>query len=162
CNNFLKVRWESGVTEPGSSGAPLWIGSATDPQLVGALSGGSSSCNNQSGVDVFNRFDVAFRAFAQYLTGNGCAWQLSESSRIVKAGRDSLTVSLKGVSDKKDCAWNASSSVPWITITSATNGNGEATISYTVAPFQGADPRAGALYIAGQQLLITQLGTHNP
>ncbi len=162
CNNFHKVQWDSGVTEPGSSGAPLWVGSAADPQVIGVLSGGSSSCENKAGLDFFGRFDAAFRSISHYLTGQDCNWQLSDTGRIVRTAGESLTVTIKGVSDKKDCSWTASSNVSWITFTSATGGSGEATISYTVAPHEGSDPRDGALTIAGKELFIIQLGTHNP
>ncbi|MDX2034080.1 MAG: BACON domain-containing carbohydrate-binding protein [Blastocatellia bacterium] len=158
CGNYLPVRWEAGITEPGSSGGPLWTGSPADPQLAGILSGGASSCPNTQGVDYFGRFDAAFAAFASYLTGEGCAWELSESERIVKAAGDSLTVELKARSTNKSCSWTATSNVPWIALTTPASGSGETSIRFTVAANPGTDPRAGAITIAGQQYVLTQLG----
>lgn len=162
CANFLPVRWESGITEPGSSGGPLWVGSPADPLLAGLLSGGISSCANPQGADYFNRFAVAFQAFAPYLTGEGCIWQLSESEKIVKASGDSLSFDLRASSANQNCPWTASSNVAWISIVSAASGSSEATVSYTVAPNPGTDPRTGAIYIAGQQYVLTQLGNPAP
>ncbi len=55
--DYLDVQWDSGVTEPGSSGAPLYNASR---QLVGVLSGGFSACNTPLGFDQYGRFDRAF------------------------------------------------------------------------------------------------------
>jgi hypothetical protein len=50
--------WETGTTEPGSSGGGLW-----DPathRLVGYLSGGTASCANPSGFDCFGRMAIGW------------------------------------------------------------------------------------------------------
>tara|TARA_B110000003_G_scaffold274490_1_gene314584 strand:- start:3418 stop:5736 length:2319 start_codon:yes stop_codon:yes gene_type:complete len=52
--------WELGVTEPGSSGSPLFneLG-----QIIGVLSGGSAACSgtsNNGGYDIYGRFGVAW------------------------------------------------------------------------------------------------------
>lgn len=54
-----KVLWSStgnghGVTEPGSSGSPLF---SDEGLIVGTLTGGLSSCSNTSSTDVFGRMD---------------------------------------------------------------------------------------------------------
>jgi len=51
------VRWQQGTTETGSSGAGLWNQNGV---LVGVLSGGSSSCSNPTGTDLFGRLAVAW------------------------------------------------------------------------------------------------------
>lgn len=53
-------QWELGVTEPGSSGSPLFneLG-----QIIGVLSGGSAACSgtsNNGGFDYYGRFGVAW------------------------------------------------------------------------------------------------------
>ncbi len=53
-----QVIWNSGVTEPGSSGSGIW-----DPishRLVGTLSGGDSSCDLPQGPDCYGKFSVAW------------------------------------------------------------------------------------------------------
>jgi lysyl endopeptidase len=56
-NGFLRVvRWDAGVTENGSSGAPLFN---QNKSLVGTLSGGAATCHNPVN-DYFARFDMAW------------------------------------------------------------------------------------------------------
>ena len=57
---FYSVRWLTGVTEGGSSGSALVATSGQ--QVIGQLFGGSSSCSNKQGQDVYGRFDFAFDA----------------------------------------------------------------------------------------------------
>lgn len=61
-------RWSRGVTEPGSSGSPLF-----SPQklIIGQLHGGSSACNNPYGYDLYGGL------FASYNSGS------SASSRLI-------------------------------------------------------------------------------
>lgn len=56
----LLTKWRSGVTEPGSSGSGLFWTKHGNRYLVGQLTGGTSSCANPSGWDVYGRFDVAY------------------------------------------------------------------------------------------------------
>ncbi len=56
--HWVVDNWESGTTEPGSSGSGLW-----DPDshlLVGYLSGGSASCTNPAGSDCFGRMAIGW------------------------------------------------------------------------------------------------------
>ncbi len=56
-SGFLKVvRWDTGVTEQGSSGGPLFNPSGN---VIGSLTGGSATCNNPVN-DYFARFDMAW------------------------------------------------------------------------------------------------------
>lgn len=58
----LNVGWSSGVLEPGSSGSGVFQLINGGRYLVGQLTGGSSSCSNPAGNDVFGRFDLAYQA----------------------------------------------------------------------------------------------------
>jgi lysyl endopeptidase len=64
----ITVRWSGGTTEGGSSGSGLWKGSASDPRLIGTLTGGAASCSNPSGIDQYGRFDVTYPNISQYLS----------------------------------------------------------------------------------------------
>ena len=56
-NGFLKIlRWENGVTEPGSSGGPLFN---SERKLVGTLTGGDAVCDNPVN-DYFERFALSW------------------------------------------------------------------------------------------------------
>ncbi len=63
-SRFWSVRWYSGVTEPGSSGSPLFNGSM---EFIGQLYGGVSSCFFQRGIDEYGRFDITYPSVQQYL-----------------------------------------------------------------------------------------------
>ena len=69
--NFWGVRWNSGATEPGSSGSPLLDGSH---QVIGQLNAGfnggpGSSCGELTTPDQFGRFDMTYPAIQQWLAG---------------------------------------------------------------------------------------------
>jgi Calx-beta domain/Bacterial pre-peptidase C-terminal domain/Domain of unknown function (DUF4214) len=71
CANFINARWNSGTTEPGSSGSGIWRGTPSDARLVGTLMGGYASCSNLSGTDFYGRFSVTYQRIASFLTGGG-------------------------------------------------------------------------------------------
>jgi uncharacterized protein (TIGR03437 family) len=172
CEHFLPVRWQQGITEPGSSGAPLFAGTPDDLRVVGALSGGLSACNNRQGVDYYGRFEQAFPVLAPYLIEQGCAFVLQATAQQGAVGHDAKTQEIfsaaggdgkirlfgKGFSG---CAWTARAEADWITLTSPAEGTANAIITYFVAPHTGASPRQGYLFIAGHRLLVSQMGGNN-
>lgn len=66
---YLNALWSSGTTEGGSSGSALFNPSG---QIVGQLYGGSSSCSNPAGSNIYGRLDLAFNAaLKQWLAPDG-------------------------------------------------------------------------------------------
>ena len=61
---MYNVRFTSGTTELGSSVSALFFNgfssSAANPQLVGQLLGGNSSCANPTGTNLYGRFDLPY------------------------------------------------------------------------------------------------------
>jgi len=55
------------------------------------------------------------------------------------------------------CAWNATSTVPWITL-GAAGGSGAAQVPYTIAANPNAAARQGVISIAGQTIVVSQGG----
>ena len=55
--DFWEVQWDTGITEPGSSGSPLF---SAGKEIIGQLYGGSSSCSDPTGTDFFGRFDLTY------------------------------------------------------------------------------------------------------
>ncbi|KAG0044606.1 hypothetical protein BGZ83_010165 [Gryganskiella cystojenkinii] len=51
-------KWSEGTTEPGSSGSPLFD---ADKRIVGQLHGGSASCWNPDGYDVYGAVHASFQ-----------------------------------------------------------------------------------------------------
>ena len=66
-NSFIEVLWNSGTTEPGSSGGGLWTNANGQYYLRGGLWGGTALCTNTTGTDNFSRFDQAYSQLAPYL-----------------------------------------------------------------------------------------------
>lgn len=62
--NYWFLRWYDGVTEHGSSGAPVY---GPDHRVLGQLWGGDSDCANQSGLDEYGRFNVTWDAINYWL-----------------------------------------------------------------------------------------------
>ena len=58
----------------------------------------------------------------------------------------------------EQCAWEAKSSVTWITISSQVVGIGASTITYDVKINPGPDGRAGNIVIGGRSFRIKQRG----
>ena len=73
--SFIEVLWNSGTTEPGSSGSGLFTSSATPAGTQylfrGGLWGGTALCSNLKGTDNFSRFDLTYPAISQYLGTSG-------------------------------------------------------------------------------------------
>jgi hypothetical protein len=67
-NLFYEVKYSSGTTEPGSSGAGLFSSNGTEYQLRGALFGGGAACNALSASDWYSQFDKAYPHIQQYLS----------------------------------------------------------------------------------------------
>lgn len=56
------------------------------------------------------------------------------------------------------CAWQAVSTVSWVTITSVSAGIGDSIVNYSVAPNPGASGRKGTITIGGQTFAVKQKG----
>jgi hypothetical protein len=159
CEGFQWVRWNSGITEPGSSGSGLFVGDASDPKLAGTLSGGSSACNNQSELDFYGRFDLAFQTIGYYLTGTGCAYKPDAFQKLIGSSGGEGNVKLDLASDGSGCPWTAISNDSWLRITSNASGGGSATITFAADANPNDGPRTAFLRIAGQLIAVTQAGT---
>jgi uncharacterized protein (TIGR03437 family) len=82
----------------------------------------------------------------------GCTFALSPTIQNIDGpgGTGSVTVTTGA-----NCTWTAASNSSWITITAGRSGNGNGTVSFTVAPNNGLE-RTGTLTIAGQTVTVTQ------
>ncbi len=82
-----------------------------------------------------------------------CFYLISPTSAAVGGGGEDATV---GVSTVAGCAWTASSNAPWITVKSGSAGNGNGTVTYTVAANTTGAARVGTLNIAGSIFTVSQ------
>jgi hypothetical protein len=80
-NDHIRVTWNQGTTEGGSSGSGLF--SEESGLLLGTLHGGSASCVNQTAPDYYGRFDQAYTAaFADWLSSDSPDPATCESTSI--------------------------------------------------------------------------------
>lgn len=56
-NHWKVQKWDSGTTEGGSSGSPLYNAAH---RIVGQLHGGQASCSNPNGSDFYGKFSVSW------------------------------------------------------------------------------------------------------
>ncbi|HMP73102.1 MAG TPA: trypsin-like peptidase domain-containing protein [Kiritimatiellia bacterium] len=77
------VTWQQGVTEPGSSGAPLFN---SNGQVIGQLWGGFSSCRRPSAPDSYGRFDVSFGQLRGWLAPKMRQVRMGPTSRAFDGG----------------------------------------------------------------------------
>jgi hypothetical protein len=86
---------------------------------------------------------------------DSCAYVLNPSSAIFSSAGGKGNVQLLTT---EQCAWEAKSSVTWITISSQVVGIGASTITYDVKTNPGPGGRAGTLVIGGRSFKIKQTG----
>ncbi len=95
-----QVVWARGTTEGGSSGSGLWN---QNHQLVGTLSGGSSSCDDLGAPDFYGRLEQAWAASS---ASNG---QLKAHLDPANSGCLTLTGKNSGAAPAAGCGGNGSS-----------------------------------------------------
>jgi Putative binding domain, N-terminal len=76
--------------------------------------------------------------------------------QTIKAKGDEKDINVEP--SDKSCTWTATSPVAWITITRGASGTGKGEVRYQVAKNTGL-PRIATLTVAGQSVVITQLGS---
>ncbi|MBS1811208.1 MAG: NF038122 family metalloprotease [Acidobacteria bacterium] len=84
-----------------------------------------------------------------------CTYSLSATtaSAAITGGPGSVGVT----SSSSTCAWSATSTASWISVTTGANGTGNGTVSYSVQPNSGSS-RSGTITIAGQTFTVNQSG----
>jgi hypothetical protein len=85
--------------------------------------------------------------------GDDCGYSISPGFQAFSAAGGS---DLINVIAEERCAWQAVSSAPWVTITSAGVGIGNGTVSYAVAPNPGPSGRAATITIGGKVFAVKQ------
>ena len=81
-----------------------------------------------------------------------CNYSISPTSQSASAGGGSGSVSVTAGST---CAWTATSTAQWISVTAGATGMGNGSVSYSVAANTGGT-RSGTVTIAGQTFTVNQ------
>ncbi len=139
------------------SGCP-WVAASNTPWI--AIEGGNSGSG--SGVVTYGveatggptrsgTLVVAGQTFSVQ-QAPGCSYQVSPPTHDAPVTGGTVPVS---VSAGSGCAWEATSSVPWITFSGASSGSGSMTVSLVVSANTGAS-RNGTVTIGGQTVTVRQ------
>jgi len=88
-------------------------------------------------------------------SGQACTFSVAPVSASVPANATSGSVSVDTLAG---CAWTATSSAPWISITSGASGSGDGTVAYDVAANPNLASRSGTLTVGGQTVTVNQAG----
>ena len=144
-----------GVTAPDNC---AWT-AASNATWISIASGSTGSGNgtvqlvvaSNADADRIGTVTIAGQTFT-IVQGAGCTYSLSPSSQQVAAagGTGSFVVSAGST-----CAWTATATVGWISITSTPTGQGTGTVQFTAAANSGG-ARNGTIAVAGQTFTVNQ------
>lgn len=84
-----------------------------------------------------------------------CSYSLSPTSNSFPAAGGTASFSILTTGG---CAWTAISDTAWLTVTSAPNGTGSTTVTYSVSANSSTTSRSGTITAAGQVFTINQAG----
>jgi hypothetical protein len=87
-----------------------------------------------------------------------CSYAINPTSRTVESPGETSSVA---VTTASGCAWTASSSASWLTVTSGASGSGNGSVSVRVSANNNTAQRTGSVTIAGRTYSVTQRGTCN-
>ena len=144
-----------GVTAPAGC---AWTAASNVPWIsISSGSGGSGNGTVQLGIaanaDAERRGTVTIggQTFTIVQAG-GCTFSISPAAQNLPAGGGSGSVN---VNTTGACTWTATTSAPWISITSGGSGTGPGTVQFTGAANAGS-ARSGTITAAGQTFTVTQ------
>ena len=88
-----------------------------------------------------------------------CTYQISPTNASLGAagGSGAIAVTTSG-----SCAWTATSSAAFLTITSGASGTGNGTVTYAVAANTATMSRKGTISVAGKRFVLEQAGAPLP
>ena len=88
-----------------------------------------------------------------------CTFDVTPQQQNFAAGGGNGTVA---VATASSCSWTAATTTEWLTIVSGSTGQGNGTVSYTVAPHTATIARSGSLTVGGVQVSWITITTSMP
>ena len=148
-NGIVNVTTGDGCTWSAASNVP-WItitdgGSGNDDGTVNFSVAANTGAQRTGTLTIAGQIFTVTQAAV-------CTYSVSSPQSPVNHGGVTGTIN---VTTEQGCTWTAQSNVSWITITSGSNGTGNGTVQYTVAPNVGPT-RFGTIAIAEQTFSIEQ------
>ena len=87
-----------------------------------------------------------------------CTYRLTPDRQLALADGGTFRVE---VTTRPGCIWTAASNDPFLSVTSAGNGAGRGTVTYSATANSGAR-RSGTLNVAGRRVAVNQIGPNTP
>ncbi|MCC6392313.1 MAG: BACON domain-containing protein, partial [Bryobacterales bacterium] len=103
---------------------------------------------NSDGTSRAGTVSIAGIPYTLTQAAGGCAFQVSGPATALPGSSAGYQLTIKASSP--NCQWNAAASAPWVTLTGATTGSGNGTVSFSLANNSAADPRNGYIIAGGQ------------
>ena len=134
-----------------------WITITSNASATGLASSNYTIAANPAGTTRVGTVTVAGRTVTVTQGAGSCTYNVSPVSATVPSTGTNSSIS---VVTGSSCAWTATSSVGWITITRNASAMGLASVDYTVAAT--VYERVGTMTVAGRTITITQEGRRRP
>jgi hypothetical protein len=163
-NQFFAAAGGTGniiVTAPGSCS---WTAASNTEWVVITSSSGGTG-NDTVSFEVRENLTASARSATMLIAGrtvtviqdggigDNCLYTIAPASLAFSRGGGSASLT---VSCEQRCAWQATSNVGWITITSSGMGIGNGTVSISVAANTIASARAGIITVGGKAIKVKQ------
>jgi hypothetical protein len=150
----------SGAITVSTADTCAWT-AASNAAWVTVVSGGSGtgpgavaySVAANPGVARTGTVAVAGQTFTVTQAAASCSYALNPAQASIAAAGGSGTVT---VAAGDACAWTASSTAAWVTVTSGTTGSGSGAVAFTVTANPDPVVRTAGIVIAGQTFTVNQ------
>ncbi|MGD0058381.1 MAG: protease pro-enzyme activation domain-containing protein [Verrucomicrobiia bacterium] len=161
----LPAKGDSKTVKVESYGIPCdWTAVSNDPFITiteGASGTGNGKVDytvpgNTNTGTLSGTMTIAGLTFTVKQDGGGCTFKLSPKHAKFKAAGGRGTV--KVTPNFNDCAWTASTTNSWITITPVSDDIGKGTVTYTIPANTSTNVLTGTMTIAGEMFTVTQSG----
>ena len=125
--------------------------SGTGTGMVSFACTANPACSARTGS-----LTIGGQIFTVTQNAGGGAFSLAANTATVGATGNSGSVT---VASSGSCAWTATTTNSWLSITSGASGTGAGTVNYTCAANSTCSARTGTLTIAGQTFTVNQTGS---
>jgi hypothetical protein len=131
-----------------------WIAIVAGASGTGNGSIGYSVAANQTQAARTGTIAIAGSTFTITQDGRAaCTFDVSPQQQNFAAAGGNGTIHVAAPSA---CSWTATTTAPWLTISSGASGQGTGDVSYTVAENKATESRGGTVDVAGAQVAVAQ------
>jgi hypothetical protein len=138
-----------------SSSNTSWLAITTGAASSGSTTVAFSIAANTTQSVRTGTMTIAGGTFTVTQAATSCSYALSANSQSLPSAGGTGSVTMTATNG---CAWTASSSAAWLTVTSGASGNGSATVAFNAAANTDTTARTATLNIAGQTFTVMQPG----